>query len=265
MNEEYILIAGLPESGKSTFIGALSYVLSHNQGKALFQTNANTNTYVTSLAESWMNMEQVNRSHAEDHDQLDFEVKKNEGEPFKLIIPDFMGESFQRVIEQKEKPELNNWYIKTKSLFLLMRQIRSEFVAEDNKVAEPTTPPAKVDPLTVKLMSYQAKNIMLLKYLGNQMKIDNLILGISAWDELSTKRNPKEYLKYKMPAFYNFVERYWPDTKVYGVSAQGGKYKKDDDFIDSMQEKAIKGERAYVVGDDGQPDYDITIPLSKLI
>ena len=25
MNEEYILIAGLPESGKSTFIGALSY------------------------------------------------------------------------------------------------------------------------------------------------------------------------------------------------------------------------------------------------
>ena len=68
-----------------------------------------------------------------------------------------------------------------------------------------------------------------------------------------------------MPAFYNFVERYWPDTTVYGIRAQGGKYKKDDDFIDSMQEKAIKGERAYVVGDDGQPDYDITIPLSKLI
>ena len=265
MNEEYILIAGLPESGKSTYVGALSYVLSHYQGKALLQTQANTNPYVASLAESWMNMEQVNRSHAEDHERLDFEVKKSEGAPFKLILPDFMGESFQRVIEQKEKPELRNWYSKTKSLFLLMREIRSEFVVEDNKGVEPTMLPSKVDPLTVKLMSFQAKNIMLLKYLDSQMIIDNLILGISAWDELKTKKNPKSYLKFKMPTFYHFVERYWPNTQVYGISAQGGKYKADDNYIDSMQEKAIMGERAYIVGDDGLHDFDITIPLSKLI
>lgn len=265
MNEKYILIAGLPESGKSTYIGALSYVLSHYQGKSLHQTQSNTNSYVTTLAESWMNMEQVNRSHAEDHEQLDFEVKKSEGEPFKLILPDFMGESFLRVIEQKEKQELKNWYKKTRSLFLLMREIRSEFVAEDNKGAGLAMLPSKVDPLTVKLMSYQAKNIMLLKYLGSQMNIDNLILGISAWDELKTKKNPKAYLKFKMPAFNHFIERYWPNTQIYGISAQGGKYKVDDNYIDSMQEKAIKGERAYVVGDDGLPDFDITIPLSKLI
>ena len=266
MNEKFVLIAGLPEAGKSSYIGALSYVLSHHQGKALVQTKENNDPYVASLAESWMNMIPVDRSHAKDHDKLEFEVKKEDGEPFKMILPDFMGESFQRIIEQKEKGELKEWYKKTTSVLLLMRNIRSEFVIEDQQGANvESNTKVPIKPLTVEQISYQARNIMLLKYLESQMHLNHVVIGISAWDEVRSKKKPIDYLKLKMPAFYNYVIQTWPDVQCFGISAQGDKYKSDDNFIDVMQEKAEKGERAFVVGMDGVKDYDITAPLAELI
>ena len=266
MNEEYILIAGLPAAGKSSYLGALSYVLNHHQGKALIQTKENNDPYVASLAENWMNMTPVDRSHAEDHDKLNFEVKKGDNDPFILILPDFMGESFQRIIEQKEKDELKNWYKKTESVLLLMREIKSEFVIEDTQgagVEANTSVPIK--PLTVDQISYQARNIMLLKYLESKMNLKKLVIGISAWDEVKTKKPPIDYIKLKMPAFFNYIMQIWPDVKCFGISAQGDKYKNDADFIDKMQERAEQGERAFVIGMDGKRDNDITAPLAELI
>ena len=266
MNEEYILIVGLPAAGKSSFIGALSYVLSHHQGKALVQTGDNTDPYVASLGESWMSMRPIERSHATDHDKLAFEVKKEDGEPFKLILPDFMGESLQRVIEHKEKKELQDWYKHTQSVFLLMREVRSEFVKEDSPESDDTANKGvMLKPLTIDQISYQARNIMLLKYLRSQMSLKHLVIGISAWDKVKTKKKPMDYLKSKMPAFYNYIMQIWPEAQCYGISAQGGEYKDDADYIDDMQEKAEKGERAFIVGDDSIPNNDITIPLAELI
>ena len=56
MNKEYYII-GLPDSGKTSFIGALGYFLISNEtnDSAFYLDNTNDMDYISQVAEQWVN------------------------------------------------------------------------------------------------------------------------------------------------------------------------------------------------------------------
>ena len=102
MNKEYYII-GLPDSGKTSFIGALGYFLISNEtnDSAFYLDNTNDMDYISQVAEQWVKCEKAIRTNETAFYNISLNLRNKETDSqINVSLPDQSGETFRHIINK---------------------------------------------------------------------------------------------------------------------------------------------------------------------
>ena len=276
------MIAGLPGSGKSTYIGALWYCLMHPEkieGIKMVADKMNLAddlTVLNRLSDAYKYVKLIDRNYSDQNETVQINLKVADSDTrLQVEIPDFLGENFRDLVELKESELVSEWLKDTDTLVYFMNEVTPPEFEDDHGPEDDDSPmPAKEVPqFSIKTISAVAMNIMVLKCLLSKKSFKKVVIVLSWWDQKTnngtTKNNPQEYLKDNSPALFNFIQHHIPNFEIIGLSAQGQEYPKEDQGNYEVAKKEIKakmreGKRSFVeIGDEIV--HDLSLPLYLLI
>lgn len=268
MNTTSCLIAGLPNSGKSTYIGALWYNLQNRSENMKFKASDNLPDniqHLNELSKLWIKAQKLDRTNAGTFDSVVLNVElKETNYSLSINVPDFLGETFLSIIDKQESEELNEWCNKTDTLFYMVHEVDAGHFNDDVDIkdADMDEQNDKISPLKSSDMPAATKNILILKYLFGKKKFKRVVFALTWWDEItengSKSINPEVWLKNNSPALFNFIKHSCNDCKIIGISAQGFNYEKLNKK--EIIKKTKDGKRAFVEIDN-DIEYDLSLPL----
>lgn len=270
------MIMGLPSSGKTTFLGALGYMLQSDREFALRLLDANDMAYIDSISEKWVSCEKIPHTNEKVHEEITLELERRDGSNFELILPDQAGEAFQEITFSSEKNKAIQKSVKeSQKLFLFIAVFRihpektlaemKEKYRKDRCKSEDKGSKEQGTKKKAKMpefkMSEQAQHIELLQtVLLAKKEVYDLSVILSAWDMMGDKkRKPEEVLKDKMPLLWQFLVSHrdrW-DIHYWGISAQGGRIEGNKNDKDRLLEMECE-DRIMVVDSEGKQSNDIT-------
>lgn len=248
-NENSILICGLPDSGKTTFLGALSYLMTSRETATELSHDGlpEERAFLNKLANRWCQCEPMERTRPGDNENIRLKFKSKDGKT-EINFPDLAGETWRQVWElHHSTKELTNLANDANSIIAFIHAddirkplsvVRAQELANALGGANIESPPTeqnggqegmedtyeKWDP--AKHPPTQAIIVSLLQQLATHpmgKKRSKVAIVLSAWDQV-TECTPDDFVKKELPLLYqylnsNFDYEFW---KVYGVSAQGG-------------------------------------------
>lgn len=269
-----VLAAGLPRSGKTTFLAALWHVVSQEEiePKLIAGKMEGSYLHLNGLRDAWLQRKEFERTKIGDQQsvKLNLKVARTNSE-FSLTFPDYSGEVFRR--EWRDRMCTQELATETRSadsiLFFIhgdkfmlpymLSNVRAEQGAEAFADEDEPAVPLQWNPNKA---ATQVQLIALLQFLMQEPlgpKKRRVSIIISAWDKVKAGMSPGDWLKARMPMLNQFVacngESF--DFGLFGVSAQGGDYKADVAQLDAF---AVQSKRIKVVGPAGE-SHDITEPL----
>lgn len=276
------MIAGLPGSGKSTYIGALWYCLMHPEkieGIKMVADKMNLAddlTVLNRLSDAYKYVKLIDRNYSDQNETVQINLKVADSDTrLQVEIPDFLGENFRNLVELKESELVSEWLKDTDTLVYFMNEVTPPEFEDDHGPEDDDSPmPAKEVPqFSIKTISAVAMNIMVLKCLLSKKSFKKVVIVLSWWDQKTnngtTKNNPQEYLKDNSPALFNFIQHHIPNFEIIGLRAQGQEYPKEDQGNYEVAKKEIKakmreGKRSFVEIED-EIIHDLSLPLYLLI
>lgn len=282
MNITKCMIAGLPGSGKSTYIGALWYCLMHPdniEGIKLVADKMNLAddlTVLNRLSDAYKNVKLIDRNYSDQNETVQINLKVADSDTrLQVEVPDFLGENFRDLVELKESELVSKWLNDTDTLVYFMNEVTPPEFEDDHGPEDDESPmPAKdVPPFSIKTISAVAMNIMVLKCLLSKKTFKKVVIVLSWWDKNTENgvvpNNPQKYLKEYSPALFNFIQYHIPNFEIIGLSAQGQEYPKEDQGNYEATKKEIKaktreGKRSFVEIED-KILHDLSLPLYLLI
>lgn len=296
------LIAGLPDSGKSTFLGALWYIVQNASGKidlALRASNDNmpeNTSLLDNLSRRWHNVEDMDRTSNDAPENICFLMcaKGNEDE-ISLEVPDFRGESIRHIISENQPSEFDVWCSKAENLLFFISDERAGIYADDFEDDEDVTDASEnivtedqdselppILELDTKMITPATQNMLILRYLHEHYKFKKMVICLTAWDR-KIKANggeaidPENYLKDKSPALYNFISYHFENAKYFGLSGQGEEYdyvrtgegdnerkRVTEECKNRLQKLTRECKRAYIY-DGVTKSFDITLPIAEFL
>ena len=115
MEKHKILIAGLPDTGKSTFIGALWAIVRNYSDVIKYKMKASDSDVpdlvekLDNLSEAWECVRYIKRSSEDIPENMRIElVTADEEIGVTLDFPDFRGESFRNIISQNQPKTIHS-------------------------------------------------------------------------------------------------------------------------------------------------------------
>lgn len=281
------MFLGLPNSGKSSFIGAFWHVVETGEIDAQYAvtTQPSDREYLNGLREAFLDCKSPERTKTEFFKNIELSIiDKNTNEEIELVFPDLSGETFSSQFNYRK---ITDEYIdQIKNCNGIMLFLNPDFIkkanlisdsfamvgAEDSKSGET---PLSSDHLPWDISMTQTQVIivdvlqMIVKYITKPCKIS---LIISAWDVIKdlpldeSTQTPLDWLNSQLPLFKQYLDANsaYFTYNVYGVSAQGGSYKEENGKITDLQEIIKQSERIIVQNDD-EITSDITLPIKWLI
>ena len=277
------MIAGLPSSGKSTYIGALWYCLRHLAKNADLKLVADNNnlpediSVLNKLSDAYKDMRAINRTNSNENERVQLNLRVvSTGETIQVEVPDFLGETFRNLIELNQSDLLTEWLDNTDSLVYFISDVsvgefEDDFGTEDDDKKSPAT---DIPPFKTTDISPAAMNIMVLKFLMSKKKFNRVVIVLSQWDKQTkngrTPKNPQEYLEEESPALYNYIEHNINNAQIIGLSAQGREYPQNENpenyngIKKEVRKQMQNGNRSFVE-DETSILYDLSIPLYLLL
>lgn len=244
MINKNVLFAGLPQTGKTSYMAALWYYIFNSYANQEYTVSTLANEereYLNTRSNEWASCEPVLRTSQGVIEHVSISMKKEAtGEIFKLSIPDISGEAFRRQFSTREWGlEFEDIINDTSGILLFIdpmdernmpkliyqNNIHYKFFGEN-----PPTPEDKESwspdnvPNQVKLADF----LQAIDYHRPGM-ISAVSVIISFWDlveKTMAPKDPKEWCKVNLPLLYQYLEANDTlfKTKYFGVSAQGGNY-----------------------------------------
>lgn len=298
MEKHKILIAGLPDTGKSTFIGALwalvkRYVKKMNLSMGASDSNVpDLVEKLDTLSQAWMHVKYIPRSSKDIAENMRIELVASDDKDkiVTLDFPDFMGESFRKIISQNHPKEINAWCENADSLLFFISDFSCGTFYDDINDFEDDKDKSKMKfnqpDLRPDLMTPATQNMLILRYLKEHSHFKNVTICITQWDRyvnIQTQspklKSPEKFLSDRSPALYNFIKYHFPNARFYGLSSQGKEYKyekqteeqaKNDIRIveqncrDTLKQLTKDGKRAFLCWDKDLT-YDITRLISEIL
>lgn len=249
MNATHTII-GLPDAGKTTYLAALWHLVTSGEVESsliLDRLDGDVN-YLNDMVESWQRCEKVRRTtSAEDHPIIIHLKTRTSSNQITLNFTDLSGEKFEQQFASRfcspeyvseingegglllfinaDRPHKGVTIQDTKGLF----EEEATFDQEEATVSEPMTEDIEWDP---KFVSEQAQLVDLLQCLQGPPFVQRrrrLAVIISAWDVVTNRDTAEEWLRHEMPFLWQFLStnKATFDTKMWGVSAQGGAIEND--------------------------------------
>jgi hypothetical protein len=278
-----ILLVGLPSTGKTTFIAALWYYVSHwdsNRTLTLNSLEKGEEEYLNSIRDKWARYEIVPRTS----------VAKLQGETVImnlrntltqqtviLDIPDLSGETFKRHFEFRE------WSIEfDKMLNGICGVIIFVDPTDGNNVPKSIIQADEISNLlgeAAKISSNEKYEEWKLDFIPNQIQIVDFLqfilyhkpqiipakvsILISAWDKVQGTFgdvSPNSWMEKNFPLLYQFMvcNSQVFNTRYLGVSAQGVDYS-DEKRVDEMASKDPL--ERIIIKEESEVSNDITRPI----
>lgn len=277
-----IVAAGMPASGKSTFIAALTHLLTADQVRTeLRLTRLSVNeAHLSQLEQAWLQVKKLERTKTSSEQWVSFHVADTgTGVETELLVPDLRGELFsQPATVGRCQRQLWEALVDCDGLLLFTNanaRVDDMMVEELNILVEAvagvecvdmaggaSAVPAKGGVPVAKFraddMPEETKLVELLQAMNRppfRRKRRRVGVVISAWDVVSDQ-TPSGWLSSKRPMLSQFLKHndsLW-DIRTYGVSAQGGSLPADQDMLRSVRRP---GERVQLVGIEVGP-HDLT-------
>ena len=297
------LIAGLPDSGKSTYLGALWYVTQNAAGKielALHASNDNmpeNTSLLDGLSRRWHNIEDMDRTSNDAPEKISFLMcPQGIDDELSIEVPDFRGESIRQIITENQPSEFDDWCSKATNLLFFISDIQAGIYADDfvddeeeidaaeesagdKKDSEEKPPVLELNP---KNITPAAQNILILRYLHENYRFKKIVICLTAWDKIinnngGNPKDPEEYLKEKSPALYNYISYNFNHVKYFGLSGQGEEYEYVKTGDGNNEKKRVTEEckirlqkltrdfqRAFIY-EGLNKSFDITLPIAEFL
>lgn len=274
------LIVGMPNSGKSTFIAALRHVFVANEVSTELELTglADNEAHLNRLEDDWLACKRVSRTKPTTEGWVQFNVRdRRSGVESILSIPDLRGEAFEQpACNGQCNKELYDALIDTDGVLLFTNADKEDdmlLIADlmdilgPPELVESSETQQKIDVFKPENMPEEVKIVEFLQVANRRPlspRCRKVAVMISAWDVVATMgRTPDQWLLENRPMLAQFLitnSMLW-DSRVYGVSAQGGKLPQ----MKASLEKVVRpSERIRVVGHGAQP-HDLSAPLSWLM
>lgn len=273
-----IIIAGMPNSGKSTFIAALTHILVANEKDcALKLTGPSTEEgHLVKLEKDWLSGKKIQRTNSSTETWVEMHILEKAGDRKMILsLPDKKGESFEQPATIGYfDAELFEELVDADGLIVFVNADRVDDkmmisdlgdLVSDEAAPKVETPAKRFDP---REMPEEAKIVELLQFANRRplsSRLRKLVIIISAWDvvEAELQDNPEAWLSMHtamLSQFCAYNSDLW-DTRVYGVSAQGGALPAERDRLMAFDKPT---DRVKIVG-HGAAQHDLTLPLQWLI
>lgn len=285
MVERSIVVIGLPESGKTTFLAALWHLISQHEVKTVlsFDTLAGVKAdHLNEIAARWREARIQDRTALGGKRLVSMNLKDGDGLAVRVTFPDLPGEAFRRMWENREcEPEVEEFLRGRDVLFF----VHSDTIQSPRWVVEEVSLTRELGLETVEdqavrwhpsLAPTQVQLVDLLQLL-RRPPLDTgtrrLAIMLSAWDKARDEGlEPEVYLKERLPLLNQYLQSradgwYW---RVYGLSAQGGDYDPTDadaspvPEADALRSLDSPSERIQLV-EGGVQTNDLTRPLAWLM
>lgn len=228
-----LYIIGFPESGKTSFIGALGYYLiSGNQDISELQLDeVNDMEYINKVASEWVKCKKADRTSKNVLYQITLNLIDRQNNKIVVSLPDQSGEMFRDIINSRAIAEdkyaqlsdceevlvfINPSKIKKDALIPEIPEMIRESTTDDN-IEFPNRP----------LMNIQAEYVQILEYLYHiRNKKTHIKMIVSAWDMYvkDKYKEPEQVLKDKVPLIWQYLQTNQEhfECEYWGISAQGG-------------------------------------------
>jgi hypothetical protein len=271
---QHLMMVGLAESGKSSFLQAIDELLQHPPSKdALCSTGlAHDRTYIEqdkALYRAGKVFERTSRTPQGAPPELWFSDPTT-GRQGKLIVPDVSGEIYRDQWAGRVWPRSYAESLSNVSGILLF--VRADLPASNAELLgaliAPNAPPGTLKDWNPRQASTQVQLVDILQFIairGEVARPMRVAVILSAWDVVEKMGphalNPEEFLENHWAMLSQFL-RTNDDTfevKIYGVSARGGTFEE----LEELRKKPPT-ERVKIV-DDAHSSRDLTRPLRWLL
>ena len=290
------LVLGLPASGKSTYIAALGHILLNQDVETELRLElSDDESHILSLQQRWLRYEVLKHTPTGAENWVTFHLISNLSEQkISLELPDFSGESLKNAIATGIYPEeLAAALGESTGIFLftnaagkqddiLLNDLYGMLPAQpvhnqSDNANHPTHHDASANNTkhidTSKALTFDAtampeepKLVQLLQTISDfSAKKRKLVVMVSAWDVVyasDSEARPVDWLRVNKPMLWQFLNHNTPlwETRIYGVSAQGGRIPEDTETLKKVSKAS---QRVKMIGYDAKL-HDLTAPLAWL-
>lgn len=271
MESKNILLAGLPAAGKSTYITALWAVEKDGKSGHLLSCDGlpSESSYIDGMRDNWMVLKEVRRTAFAEPQEIVLPMKSlRTGEKISLVLPDFKGEVFQRVLDNAVSDNILEWCDKADGILFMLNLGNASPDMLQEEMSDAAKPKVELEKvvMTSSDITDAIKNVLLLKFLREGMGDCPISICFSCWDirDVAEGLSAEQWVKVNHPCIYNFVEDHFSEYRYFGVSAQGADYQTlDEEHEDDLAEKTTAKKRAFVYSD--KKSFDITEPLDYIL
>lgn len=260
-----LVAAGLPASGKSSFIAALTHLLNAKElpTRLTLASLSGDEKHLHALEHEWLGVKTLPRTQRTNEHWGRFNVRDTAtGEVAEFVVPDMRGELFEQpatiggcqralwealldcdsmmLFTNVDRPDDD----------LLVCDMADVVAAVAGDESQPAS--TSVVPFQPASMPEEPKLVELLQAMNRwptPRKARRLALVLSAWDVVPAQAqlDPASWLDQHRPMLAQFLQNnaeLW-DLRVYGVSALGGRLPQDEA---RLREIELAGERIQIVG-----------------
>lgn len=265
MNKNYYII-GLPDSGKTSFVGALGYFLtmSTENVSAFYLDKINNMDYINQVAEQWAKCEKAIRTNETAYYNVSLNlIDRENGDKVNISMPDQSGEIFRHIInnklidEEKYKQLLGCGKV---LIFINPSRIKTDALIPDIPKEIRNETDENVEMSKKPQLNIQAEYVQMLQYLYFIRKSQtNLKIIVSAWDMYPEYDLPEYVLKDKVPLVWQYLHtnKEHFDCEYWGISAQGGDLN-NKKVQEKLRDYDNHIERIIIVNHLGEKSNDIT-------
>ena len=288
-----VVFAGLPASGKSTFLAALCHQILNGRAATVFTLDhfSDQEDRLRALEARWLEANVADRTKTNTETWVTLHASRvSTGEALSFEIPDLRGELFEqpaakatcdaRLWDALQEAEglvlFTNGGRRRDDIGIDEISAAMRFMAEDDEAeaeadaveddeaeadgADAVESSAAFDP---QRMPEEAMLVELLQTINRgrwPQPHRRIALVVSAWDVCDQALPPAQWFAQERPMLDQFLaanDQAW-ECQIYGVSAQGGKLPEDAERLKKMRHPA---ERVRVVLGEDPPSYDLTAIL----
>ena len=304
MNERNLMMIGIAETGKTTFLAALFHIVESGQIESSLQLVelGATREYLVRIRDKWLGCNEMERTKIGDEQLvelklLDIDTKRTA----QLVLPDISGETCRDQWEKRKSTKIFDelarrsqgilFFVHPNTIKEPVRINRNRLVADilkdeatdtdgdiNNKqtaVSPAATQRSENSEQTEwhpRFAPTQTQLVEILQFLLREpdtYPISHIAVIVSAWDLFKNDNQyhtPSDWLVRRVPLLHQFLTANSDRVgfKAFGISAQGGKLGEDDS---EMLSKFRQAERIEVVTDIENEfnRHDITAPLKWLL
>lgn len=263
-SEGSVVICGLPASGKTTFLAALWFVVFDKRdpdGRLKFDSLIGVDhSHLNEIMRRWLQAKEQIHTEVASGKIVSMNLKDGSGRRVRMTFPDLSGESFQQMWEAREcAPELAQLLRECDGILLF---VHADKIKRPIGVAETTRYAVELEggagaagtpedwhpkdaPTAVQLVEM----LQMLRSDALQAPARRLAVVLSAWDKVEEDGGtvtPEQYLASELPLLDQYlrhgVDRW--DLRVYGLSAQGGDFERDEATDDADRNERVAEIRA---------------------